>query len=364
MDITVFDERDEPFLNWMTDHDDGYVLNTERRDTSRYACFHRARCSHVSGLASGQRADGFTKYDYIKVCSDDASSLVWWVLANRPNAIRTARLCESCKPKVDLAPLREVGSGGDWKEEVKKLELRPIHRDELVSFVEALEGELLHTKTGKAFTAEITGRGIRFTPKSSGESRYLREAEIQSVLDRFYDIGSTEGIAAAFKPAAHKRRGGGLNASYYLPILKKLLELDKEASVEASDVGDPEEAAEETTARPPSRRRYKVARIIRDSALARRVKEGNQYVCQVCNADPIELRDGALYAEAHHIKPLGQKHRGPDVPSNILCVCPSCHVKLDYGAIRLEKSNLRSVSGHNVGSKYIEYHNAEIWGKA
>jgi hypothetical protein len=104
----------------------------------------------------------------------------------------------------------------------------------------------------------------------------------------------------------------------------------------------------------PDRLRQDTYRILRDTLLAREVKEINQYKCQLCGQS-IQLKDGRLYAEAHHVKPLGSPHNGPDVRDNILCVCPNHHVLLDYGAISLDGAKL---SG--IGKIYIDYHNKYI----
>jgi hypothetical protein len=47
---------------------------------------------------------------------------------------------------------------------------------------------------------------------------------------------------------------------------------------------------------------------------------------------------------------------------NILCVCPNCHAKLDYGAIPLEGAALTTAAHHVVGQEYIDYHNRVIYG--
>jgi len=80
-------------------------------------------------------------------------------------------------------------------------------------------------------------------------------------------------------------------------------------------------------------------RVLRDTALARRVKADMNHTCQICSAR-IVLGDGTPYAEAHHVKPLGSPHNGPDQPGNIVCVCPNCHVQLDYGSIRADSTKL------------------------
>jgi predicted restriction endonuclease len=107
----------------------------------------------------------------------------------------------------------------------------------------------------------------------------------------------------------------------------------------------------------PERVKQETYRILRDTILARMVKESNQYRCQICG-QVLKLKDDVPYAEAHHIMPLGAPHNGPDVRDNILCVCPNHHVLLDYGAIKLDETYLK-----NIGSKYINYHNENIFGK-
>lgn len=119
----------------------------------------------------------------------------------------------------------------------------------------------------------------------------------------------------------------------------------------ASDVADvkPERAATTTY------------RILRDTALARRVKVLHNFECQICG-HTIMLADGSRYAEAHHIKPLGSPHDGLDIMGNILCLCPNHHAECDLGAIELSISALRVVEGHEVARQFIEYHNEKIFG--
>ena len=81
--------------------------------------------------------------------------------------------------------------------------------------------------------------------------------------------------------------------------------------------------------------------------------------CQICGGT-LDLLNGKTYSEGHHIRPLGIEHNGPDVPENILILCPNHHVLCDFGAIELDLSALRSVSGHRIRQEYIDYHNREI----
>ncbi len=113
----------------------------------------------------------------------------------------------------------------------------------------------------------------------------------------------------------------------------------------------------------PNRVLYQNYRILRDTKLARQIKSLHQFKCQICG-DTIELSNGTKYAEAHHLKPLGSPHNGPDTAENIICVCPNHHVYLDYGAIRLEKDKLIIHLQHSIGNEYIDYYNKVIFEKS
>jgi len=109
----------------------------------------------------------------------------------------------------------------------------------------------------------------------------------------------------------------------------------------------------------PDRLLIKTYRILRDTELARKIKALHKDSCQVCG-ETLLLQSGETYAEAHHIKPLGEPHNGPDIAENIIVLCPNHHVLFDYFALSLDPSRLRSVQGHVISSAYIAYHNARF----
>lgn len=111
----------------------------------------------------------------------------------------------------------------------------------------------------------------------------------------------------------------------------------------------------------PERAATTTYRILRDTVLARRVKALHNCECQICG-QTITLADGSRYAEAHHVMPLGTPHDGLDIIGNIVCLCPNHHAACDYGAIKLSLSALRTVEGHEIQSKFIQYHNQKIYG--
>ena len=121
-------------------------------------------------------------------------------------------------------------------------------------------------------------------------------------------------------------------------------------SVDLSDQEAPHEDDQ------PRRRLTETYRILRDTALARTLKEIHDDRCQICE-DTLELRNGTRYSEAHHIKPLGRPHYGPDIQGNILVLCPNHHAVCDLRAIKLDIRGLMLHRDHKVDERFIDYHN-------
>lgn len=112
-------------------------------------------------------------------------------------------------------------------------------------------------------------------------------------------------------------------------------------------------------ASPPTRIDVVVSRVIRDTALTRRLKSLHDDRCQLCDTR-LEFPAGEGYSEAHHLQPLGRPHNGPDMGANILVVCPNCHARCDHGAVTLVRSDIRTIDGHDIGEEFITYHNRNI----
>lgn len=122
----------------------------------------------------------------------------------------------------------------------------------------------------------------------------------------------------------------------------------------------------------PPRVTATVDRIIRDTAVARRVKRWYQHTCQICRLPLVVGAGGVSYAEGAHIQALGKPSNGPDVDGNVLCLCPNCHVRLDRGAIYLtdelevvdryaEGSNspavrLMTMDQHRIQQRFLRAH--------
>lgn len=105
-----------------------------------------------------------------------------------------------------------------------------------------------------------------------------------------------------------------------------------------------------------------VLRIVRDTKLSRKVKEIYDYTCQICGLR-IEFK-GVGYAEAAHIRPLGNPHNGLDLISNLLCLCPNHHVMFDKGHFTINDDfscngivgNLKVLNRHILDLENLKYH--------
>lgn len=110
-----------------------------------------------------------------------------------------------------------------------------------------------------------------------------------------------------------------------------------------------------------------VQRQVRNSAVIEQVKRWHEYRCQVCH-ELLAVAAG-LYAEGAHIRGLGRPHLGPDVPENVLCLCPNDHVRFDNGAIYLlddltifdtlagkRLGRLRLHRKHRIDLAHVRYH--------
>ena len=113
---------------------------------------------------------------------------------------------------------------------------------------------------------------------------------------------------------------------------------------------------------PAARQQVTSSRVIRDSALIRRVKRLHDYSCQVCGVRLVS--PAGPYAEGAHIRPLGKPHNGPDEEGNVLCLCPNHHALFDLGAFTINddftlsgmvEGTLRTVQRHAIDFPQLLY---------
>jgi hypothetical protein len=73
--MEIFNDRDEPYLTWLHNHPDGYVINRRRGKSDDYLILHRSRCRKIKDYNKMARPGGFTGRAYIKVCADTIAEL-------------------------------------------------------------------------------------------------------------------------------------------------------------------------------------------------------------------------------------------------------------------------------------------------
>lgn len=142
----------------------------------------------------------------------------------------------------------------------------------------------------------------------------------------------------------------------------KLIKVTSDA-VEALDRAGDGVAPDGTVA--PERRTAAVQRVVRSTAVSQYVKQLYDDTCQACGTR-LSIA-GRGYSEGAHIRPLGRGHDGPDVPSNVVCLCPNCHVLFDSGALIVDTAMSVWVNGqprgrltvderHVIGEEHLVYH--------
>jgi len=172
---------------------------------------------------------------------------------------------------------------------------------------------------------------------------------------------TTKGKEASKLRPEHKHYFWGLDPDFQPEIIN-----------ERPEKADHDERSVDFTT--PDRTQTRTSRIIRNTALVNDLKKDHDYVCQVCGEKRYR-NQGVGYAEGHHLRPLGNPHDGPDIESNILILCPTCHADADYGMLKFDITSsevvhkydsskdgceLRNVAGHEVATRFLEYHNNRV----
>ncbi|MGK5554037.1 caspase, EACC1-associated type [Actinomadura kijaniata] len=105
-----------------------------------------------------------------------------------------------------------------------------------------------------------------------------------------------------------------------------------------------------------------------DRRIADRVRQAHNYECQICGVI-LQTPSGFRITPTVHLRSLAIPHRGPDVPANILCVCPTHRDQLNLGMITIDDDlrvideitgdpigHLHVNGKHRVGHEYLRYH--------
>lgn len=224
------------------------------------------------------------------------------------------------------------------------------------------DGPYADSLSGDEFT--YVGEGQSGDQELKAGNRYLAEAKT-APLPIFFFYKPTNADAWEYRGPVEVldyervRRGGRRVFEFTLTYQTK----DRvDQSSHASDIS------------PPRRIETRRSRVIRDTQLSTQLKEEYRFECQICG-DVRQQSPGEKYAEAHHIRPLGSPHDGPDIRSNLIVVCPNHHADFDYGMLSVDPetgriahaydhgvdgTTLNTRPDHEIDTEYLRYHNREI----
>ncbi len=76
--MILFLDEERAYLYWATHHRSGYVLDCQRKPTSKHLVLHRASCSMIK--LSERKKSHWTTGQHMKVCSLDAGPLRAWAV--------------------------------------------------------------------------------------------------------------------------------------------------------------------------------------------------------------------------------------------------------------------------------------------
>jgi predicted restriction endonuclease len=107
--------------------------------------------------------------------------------------------------------------------------------------------------------------------------------------------------------------------------------------------------------------------VYQDRRISESVMHAHDYECQVCGTF-LEVPGGMRYAQTLHLRGLSAPHYGPDVPGNILCLCPNDRMLFALGSFVIDDnfhvidedgeivSDLRMNRKHHIHLDYARYH--------
>ena len=99
MTVSLFEDDDTGYLRWISEHPDGYVVNTRRRFDPDYLVFHRASCFSINRYPNmHEDPGGFTERAYWKLCSTSLSELEDHLRRTIGELDPFSKVCSLCAP--------------------------------------------------------------------------------------------------------------------------------------------------------------------------------------------------------------------------------------------------------------------------
>jgi 5-methylcytosine-specific restriction endonuclease McrA len=105
MVVEKFENQEKAYLDWLTAHPGGYVLQTLEGISVRYMSLHRAKCRMTSRYMKNLSKGGIAERKYIKTCSDTVGDLQEWIFICGGEGF--TKHCKHCDPLGDYDPARD-----------------------------------------------------------------------------------------------------------------------------------------------------------------------------------------------------------------------------------------------------------------
>ena len=100
MAVELFDRDDDAYLDWISKHRFGFVVNGRRSLDPGYLVLHRAACAMVSAYPDmDENPGGFTERAYIKYCAESRNELARFLAGLIGSKHPFSKECSLCKPE-------------------------------------------------------------------------------------------------------------------------------------------------------------------------------------------------------------------------------------------------------------------------
>jgi hypothetical protein len=180
-----FDAGDAPYLHWLVDHPQGFVVNARRNVEQGDMVAHTAGCPHIRSLRNTRGAEGFTTGSWVKFCGTDLAALLRYALASRRSTHAIIRRCKGCEATVmDIHLERDPGEHL-WSEAQPSEAILVNARER-----DPLNRSLCFTRHGTACAVCNVDLALRYGALAEG---FLEAHEVHRQVER--------GVSIEFDPA-------------------------------------------------------------------------------------------------------------------------------------------------------------------
>jgi 5-methylcytosine-specific restriction protein A len=207
------------------------------------------------------------------------------------------------------------------------------------------------------FSLNIPNGDVILSPNWSHNGYAHSIKHIQKIVEEGYEL-------LIFKVLTQKNSNGKTIAVGFEPkVEKRKLLMDDGKTYRAVPL-DFEDNTDKVEDGPAPRKDQTISRIIRNTKVSNKIKSLYDNTCQVCGVK-LETPKGG-YSEGAHIIPLGAPDHGPDVESNVLCLCPNHHVLLDSFSFTFDRhgtligldGELKTEPSHKISDESSRWHNS------